>query len=213
MDNFSTHGPSDIPRLSMERLFELGSNMGHIFSPTELNTFDEDTDKISLASRMCNSKFWEFAAGEKTHTKYTEAVSYYLEKHWSCAHFPEFEEFFTELVHSFHKYRGNSACVRDLLVLFLHENLSHMKALYILDQPCNLDASPTKEGIDLCISTFDWTLPRNTNLSQWILEKWLPFHFKYFYGQAEAKRKDEDERRSRGARRNKPSEPADDMEP
>jgi hypothetical protein len=163
----------DIARVFLARLEGL-------FDPEALGLDGAPPRAGSFLARVGTTEFWTCALCRKDQLRDSAATCFYLQ----CM-FPEhagmrFRDYCRIWGQSFYATRYDFDSARDILLLFLDQNLQHLKRLYILVQPSNQDLAPDARALE---HRFD--APDNAMLfvgdrfSRWVLEEWLPFQLRY----------------------------------
>ena len=151
-----------------------------LFEPEALGLHDGPPPEGSFLARLCKPEFWTCALCKKNQLRSSPAVHFYMQ----CL-FPEqapmgFRDYCQVWGQSFFAARHDLDSARDILLLFLDQNLRYLKRLYILEQPHNRNLAPTAEALERCFdSPANAMLFVGSHFSQWVLEDWLPFHLRY----------------------------------
>lgn len=170
----------DLRRLEADIASIYLARLEGLFEPEALGLHDGAPREGSFLARLCKSDFWTCALCKKDQVRYGPTVHFYIQ-----SLFPEqasmgFRGYCQVWGQSFFAARHDLDSARDILLLFLDQNLRHLKRLYILEQPHNQDLAPTAQALERCFDS-----PANAMLfvgghfSRWVLEDWLPFHLRY----------------------------------
>ncbi|WP_420475520.1 hypothetical protein [Noviherbaspirillum sp. ST9] len=169
----SLHGlEADIASVYLARLEGL-------FDIDDLGLCDGAPREGSFLARIGKAEFWTCALCKKDQLRYSPAVHFYLHTQFDEQGSMNFHDYCQVWGQSFFAARHDLCSARDLLLLFLDQNLHCLKRLYILEQPHNQDLTSTSEALERCFDS-----PANAMLfvgdrfARWALEDWLPFHLR-----------------------------------
>jgi hypothetical protein len=211
--NFLDHSKPTLLPLSFESRQSILEGLSGIFTAAALDAYDEDPFNTTLPSRIRLDSFWMFRQGEKDQRSYSNAVAFYVTQVWKHATFPTFDTYMHALTNSLFEKRFYKEEVRDIIMLFLDQNIEHLKRLHTLDQDWNQGVLPNAVSLSNCFAA-----PRNmeyirgTLLENWVLEHWLPFHLKYFR-RIEQQAEEDARKQIRSQNNGTPGEPASGTEP
>lgn len=150
-----------------------------LFEFDTLGLHDGPPKDGSFLARISKSEFWTCALCKKDQLRYSPAVHFYLQSQFDNQPAMNFHDYCQVWGQSFFATRHDLSSARDILLLFLDQNLRYLKRLYILEQPHNQDLAPTREALERCFDS-----PANAMLfvgdrfARWALEDWLPFHLR-----------------------------------
>jgi len=150
-----------------------------LFASEALGLHDGPPMEGSFLARIGKPEFWTCALCKKDQLRYSPAVHFYLQTLFDDRASMDFHDYCQVWGQSFFAARHDLYSARDILLLFLDQNLRYLKRLYILEQPHNHDLAPTHEALDRCFDS-----PANAMLfvgdrfARWALEDWLPFHLR-----------------------------------
>lgn len=150
-----------------------------LFDRTSLGLHDGLPRPGSFLARLAEPQFWSCALCRKDLLRYSPAARFYLGNLFPADSGMPFREYLRIWMHSFFATRHDTASARDMLLLFLHQNLDYLKRMYILEQAHNQDLAPAAEALQRCFDT-----PSNAALftgggfARWVLDDWLPFHLR-----------------------------------
>ena len=148
-----------------------------LFNRNALGLHDGAPQPGSFLARLGNTAFWSCTMRETDQPRYSPAVRFYLDTLFPESCYMRFGDYCRIWAQSFHATRHDTDSARDLLLLFLNQNLSCLKRLYILDQPHNQDLPPSADALERCFDTpANATLFAGDRFSRWVLDDWLPFH-------------------------------------
>jgi len=150
-----------------------------LFEPEALGLHADAPKEGSFLSRICKAEFWTCALCRKDQLCYSPAVHFYLQNLFPEQVSMSFQDYCRIWGQSFFAARYDLCSARDILLLFLDQNLRYLKSLYILEQPHNQDLAPTPEALERCVdSPSNAALFIGDRFSHWVLEDWLPFHLR-----------------------------------
>lgn len=172
--------PARLPHIEQDIASVFLARLEGLFSLEALGLDREPPRSGSFLARVGTTEFWACALCRKDQLRDSAATRFYLQ----CL-FPEqagmhFHDYCQIWGQSFYAARHDFSSARDILLLFLDQNLVHLKRLYILAQPHNQDLTPDARVLE---RRFD--APDNAMLfvgerfSRWVLDEWLPFQLRY----------------------------------
>lgn len=150
-----------------------------LFASEALGLHDGPPKDGSFLARIGKPEFWTCALCKKDQLRYSPAVHFYLQTLFDEQASMDFHDYCQVWGQSFFAARHDLYSARDILLLFLDQNLQYLKQLYILEQPHNRNLAPTREALARCFDS-----PANAMLfvgdrfAHWALEDWLPFHLR-----------------------------------
>lgn len=150
-----------------------------LFEPEALGLHSGPPKEGSFLARICKPEFWTCALCKKDQLHYSPAVQFYLRELFDDQASMDYDDYCQVWGQSFFATRHDLASARDILLLFLDQNLVHLKRLYILEQSHNLDLAPAADTLERCFdSPANAMLFVGDSFSRWALEDWLPFHLR-----------------------------------
>jgi hypothetical protein len=172
----------DSSRLSDLEADKCIAKLDGLFSKKALNIYADEPHPNTFPGKMRTSRFWQCSSEECARHRNPPIVDLYLANCLTPAHLYSFEEYMRVWADSFHISRFDRQTSRDLLIVFLFQNLSLLKQLYILNQPHSRDIAATSESLQECLEApHNWVLFAGTGFSMWVLDNWLPFQLRYFW--------------------------------
>jgi hypothetical protein len=150
-----------------------------LFKPEALGLQSGPHDAGGFLARISRSDFWTCAMCKKNQLRDSPAAHFYIQTLFAEQASLGFQGYCQVWGQSFFAARHDVDSARDILLLFLDQNLRYLKRLYILEQPGNQDLPPTAQALEHCFDS-----PANAMLfvgghfSRWVLEDWLPFHLR-----------------------------------
>jgi len=130
-------------------------------------------------ARIGKAEFWACALCKKGQRYYGRAAHAYLQRQFPNSAAMSFEDDCRTWAKSFYAARDDADSLRDLLLLFLDQNLVHLKRLYILEQPGNRDLGETQAIARCCDEPSNALLFVGERFARWVLDDWLPFHLRH----------------------------------
>lgn len=130
----------------------------------------------SFLARVGKAEFWTCALCRKDQMQYSAAARFYLQHLFPEQAGIRFRDYCQVWGQSFYASRHDIDSTRDMLLLFLDQNLLSLKRLYILAQPHNRDLRPDTHALERCFDAADNAmLFVGDRFSRWVLEEWLPY--------------------------------------
>lgn len=149
------------------------SCLENLFSDEELNLSGGKPVDGSFPTRLATAAFWADAGdnmdGAAT-VDYTPAQRQYIETWPATDGFSAFEDYLRVWARVFYTVRMDSGSARDVLLLFLQQNLDCLKNLFILGRDSNRHIAPETRQ----------------QFSSWVLDNWLPMHLHQYHRRPEA---------------------------
>ena len=151
-----------------------------LFEPRALGLSEGAPAEGSFLARIGKPEFWTCAMCKKDALRYSPAVHFYIGTLFGDHAPMGFREYCQVWGQSFFAARHDLDSARDILLLFLDQNLDYLKRLYILEQPHNEDLAPNAAALARCFDA-----PANAMLfvgdhfARWVLDDWLPFHLRF----------------------------------
>lgn len=134
----------------------------------------------SFLARIGQASFWTCALCTKDLQRCNPAVQFYLIEIFPGSAGMPFRELCRVWGQSFYAARHDRDSARDLLLLFLDQNLRALKDLYILEQPHHQRVAPDASSVQRCLQKPDnAVLFTGGHFARWVLEEWLPFHLRF----------------------------------
>ncbi|HYD59603.1 MAG TPA: hypothetical protein VEC35_04575 [Noviherbaspirillum sp.] len=134
----------------------------------------------SFPARIGKTEFWTCALCRKDQARSSAAARFYLDDRFQEMVGMRFRDYCQIWGQSFFATRHDFDSARDILLLFLDQNLDLLKRLYILDQPHNRDLAPDAQALERCFEAPDNAmLFVGDRFSRWVLDEWLPFQLRY----------------------------------
>lgn len=170
----------DLHRLEADIASIYLARLEGLFEPEALGLHGGPHPAGSFLARICRPDFWTCAMCKKNQPRYSPAALFYIQTLFADHAALDFQGYCQVWGQSFFAARHDVASARDILLLYLDQNLRYLKRLYILEQPRNQNLMPTTQAMERCFDS-----PANTmlfvgdNFSRWVLEDWLPFHLRY----------------------------------
>lgn len=150
-----------------------------LFEFDALGLYDGPPKDGSFLALIGKSEFWTCALCKKDQLRYSPAVHFYLQTLFDKQPAMRFHDYCQVWGQSFFAARHDVCSARDILLLFLDQNLRYLKRLYILEQPHNQDLAPSREALERCFdSPANAMLFVGDHFARWTLEDWLPFHLR-----------------------------------
>ncbi|HYD96998.1 MAG TPA: hypothetical protein VEC01_16840 [Noviherbaspirillum sp.] len=182
--------PDDLPPVSEvpAALQKLEANIASVFlarldglfAPDALGLGGGTPREDSFLGRIGKPAFWTCALCKKDQVRYSPAVQFHLQRLFSADGPMSFHDYCQVWGQSFYAARHDGDSARDLLLLFLDQNLRSLKELYILEQPHNQDLTPETRAVQRCLeASANAMLFVGDRFSRWVLDDWLPFHLRY----------------------------------
>lgn len=136
-------------------------------------------------------EFWRLCPEDTDPIRYSAAVNFYLNQYLDRAQATAFENCRSMLAHNLYQWQNDPEIRRDLLIVFLHQNLEYLKRLYVLHQPHNQNVAATAQALEACFDAPEnRAFMRGLQLSQWILAVWLPLQLRHSYAQHSQRRRE-----------------------
>ena len=170
----------DLHRLEADIASVYLARLEGLFSPEVLGLAGGRPPEGSFLARICKSEFWTCALCRIGQPRYSPAAHFYIQSLCAEQAAMDFRDYCQAWGLSFFAARHDLDSARDILLLFLDQNLGYLKRLYILEQPHNQNLAPDAQALARCFDT-----PANAMLfvgdrfSRWVLEDWLPFQLRY----------------------------------
>ena len=151
-----------------------------LFNRDALGLDGDTPSEDSFLGRIGKAAFWTCALCKKDQLRYSPAAQLHLQRLFAANDKFRFHDYCQVWGQSFYAARHDIDSARDLLLLFLDQNLPHLKQLYILEQPHNQDLALDALAIERCLdSAANTMLFIGDRFARWVLDDWLPFHLRY----------------------------------
>jgi hypothetical protein len=128
------------------------------------------------------SAFWEGRADAGGSVSASSASQFYLRHCFGIQGVLNFEEYFRIWAGGFYEARMDRESAHAVLIVFLYENFSALRDLFILDRRENRTVAPDAEAVWRCLEAPEnAVLFEGDDFAEWVMQQWLPFHLRSVY--------------------------------
>lgn len=172
--------PAALQRVETDIASVLLARLEGLFTREALDLDVEMPRTGGFLSRLGTAEFWACALCRKDQPRWTAAARFYLQTLFPGHSAMRFGDDCRMWGRSFYATRHDPEGARDILLLYLAQNLHRLKRLYILEQPHNRNLAPETRALERCFGA-----PANAMLfvgdrfSRWVLEEWLPYQLRF----------------------------------
>ncbi|RZI44447.1 hypothetical protein EGT07_03240 [Herbaspirillum sp. HC18] len=173
-------GPGTLKQLESDIASIYLARLEGLFDHEALGLHAGDPKEGSFLARIGRPEFWTCALCKKDQSRSSAAADFYLHNLFPEHAAMTFREYCRVWGQSFYAARYDVDSARDMLLLFLDQNLRYLKQLFILEQPHNQDLVPEAQALKRSLEA-----PANASLfvgdrfAHWVLDEWLPFNLRY----------------------------------
>lgn len=153
-----------------------------LFTAQDLNLYANQDDQDNLPVRIGDPDFWEAQTDERGALDYSPAARHYLLSRLGRRDAMSVDEYFHIWSGCFFAARKDVRSARDILMLFLHQNLEILKELYLLALPPHRHIAPTEEALHAVLDAdSSRRFFHGAAFSRWVLDAWLPASLRRYH--------------------------------
>ncbi len=181
MQSWSTLSPRARDALSDEDAARYLARLHGLFSAEQLNVHGGAPLPGSFAARIQTPEFWQYDPSSDARIAHSIVVQSYLGDCLGVCSDDHFADALRVWVNSFHASRHDPQTARDVLAMFLINNLESLLHIYILDQADTQQSLMSVEVFRMFYAEPEKLVTlTEARFAQWVLDDWLPLHLRYY---------------------------------
>ncbi len=181
MQAYSMTSPADSTTLSDDEAAGYLARLHGLFTADELNIHGGTPLPGTFAARIQTPEFWEYDPTADQRIAHSIVVQSYLGDCLGVCNDDDFADALRIWVNNFYAARKDTQTARDVLAMFLINNLESLLHIYILDQADSQQALVSVEVFRLFYADPEKLATlTESRFSEWVLEDWLPLHLRYY---------------------------------